>query len=350
MASRSMRVTACVICWNSADQLPGVLDSLAAQTHPDLEVLVVDNASADDSVAVVGARGDVTLIRNGANLGFAAAANVGLSHARRAGSDAFMTINPDVCLEPGYIAEAVAALAAHPRRAAVQGRLWRFDPLEGPRHDLATSERVIDTTGHMAFRTRLFRNRGEGEPDADRWEEAGEVFGVSGAVALYLVAALDDVAIDGQAFDEALFAFWEDVDLDWRLRLRGWHAWYAPAAHGWHERGGAGPRRSAVVERLNYANRFHVVLANDDWTSLLRASPGIVVTTGLKTAELIVTVPSAFVRSLADVQRIPRTLARRRLVLASTTVDAAEVAVTWFAPFDYARWVRTWWARVRPRS
>ena len=342
-----MRVTACVICWNAADEIAGVCETLAAQTYPDTDIVVIDNASADGSAEVIADRDDLTLIRNATNLGFAGAANQGLDHARDQGSDVFVTINPDVRLEPDYLEHAVAALRCDDRRAAVQGRLWRYDPAEGPRRDLDPATRMIDTTGHLAFRTRLFRNRGEGAADAGRWDEPGEVFGVSGAVGCYRIAALEDVAVDGQAFEEALFAFWEDVDLDWRLHLRGWQVWYQPAAHGWHERGGAGPRRSAVVERLNYTNRLHVVLANDDLASLLRAGPGVFVTTALKTVELMLTVPSAFIRSLADLRRLPATLRRRRIIQAQATVDPAEIAVRWFEPFDYRAWFATWYRRVR---
>src|SRR5690606_29109153 len=107
--------------------------------------------------------------------------------------------------------------------------LWRMTATGEP--VLVDGRRVLDTTGHVAFRTRLFRNRGEGQPDDGAYDRPDEVFGVSGALALYRLAALDDVALDGQVYDEDLFAYWEDVDLDWRLQLRGWQAWYEPGAH-----------------------------------------------------------------------------------------------------------------------
>jgi GT2 family glycosyltransferase len=354
-----MRVTACVVNWNGAGQLPGVLDSLHAQTHPDLEIVVVDNASADGSVELLRRRDDVRLIANDRNLGFAAAANQGVAAAHAAGSDALLLCNFDVRLAPDYLERAVAALRVGERRAAVQGRLWRLDPAEvtsavlpgpgshasGPDPEPA-APRTIDTTGHLAFRTRLFRNRGEGQPDTGQFAVPDEVFGVSGAVALYRLAALDDVTCAGEVFDEDLFAYWEDVDLDWRLQLRGWQAWYAPDATGWHERGGAGPRRSALVERLNYANRLLVVCKNDDPAALARAAGGFALTTGLKTAELAVTVPTALLRATAHVRLVPAMLRKRRLVHASATVDPADVVARWFQPFDYAAWVRTWWGRV----
>lgn len=366
-----MKVTACIVSWNTAEHLPGALESLGAQTHHDLEVVVVDNASADGSAATAARYRDVRVVANAQNRGFAGAANQGIAIAQANGSDAFLVCNPDVILQPDYVARAVAALDGHERRAAVQGRLWRTGgdwtgevgasapvaggdwtgeagasaPVAGG--DRTGEARILDTTGHVAFATRLFRNRGEGMVDVGQFCEPGPVFGVCGAVALYRLDALEDVACDGEVFDEDLFAFWEDVDLDWRLQLRGFEAWYTPDACGWHERGGAGPRRSAVVERLNFCNRFLVVLKNDDAGALVRALPGVVTTSGLKAGELALTVPSAFVRSMGAARLLPRMLAKRRLIHARATVDPAAVIERWFVPFDYAAWVVTWWRRVR---
>lgn len=335
-----MRVLACVVSWNTAAHLPASLASLAGQTHPDLDVVVVDNASVDGSAEVV-RRAGVRLVRNPANLGYAGAANQAVALAREAGAEAVVLANPDAVLAPDCLAEAVRALQADPRRAAVQPKLWRAAP--GSR-----SRSTIDTTGHLAFSTRLFRNRGEGLADDGRWDAPGQVFGVSGALAVYRLAALDDVAVDGEVFDADLFAFFEDVDLDWRFALRGWTAWYAPAATAWHERGGAGPRRSAIVEELNWRNRLLVVLKNDDPAALGRALPGVTLTTTLKTGELALTVPPALVRGVRGAARLVRpTLARRRRVQSAATVDPAAVAARWFAPFDYETWVRTWYRRVR---
>jgi GT2 family glycosyltransferase len=339
-----MRVTACVVTWNSAPALAAALDSIVGQRHDLVETVVVDNASGDASRRIAAGYPDVRVIANPTNRGFAGAVNQGLALARAAGSNALLVCNPDVVLQPDYLDRAATALAADERRGAVQGRLWRLQPGMPP--SAQAPPRILDTTGHLAFVTRLFRNRGEGKPDTSQYP-AGEVFGVSGAVALYRIAALDDVACRGEVFDEDLFAFWEDVDLDWRLQLRGWQAWYAPDACGWHERGGAGPRRTALVERLNFSNRFLVVAKNDDLRMLARALPGVALTTALKAGELAVTVPTAFLGSFPRLGLLPRMLTKRGIVQARASVAPAEVVARWFGPFDYGEWTRTWWMRVR---
>ena len=343
-----MKVTAGVVSWNTADHLPGCLRSLLAQDADDLEIVVVDNASRDGSADVARSFSDVRVVANDSNRGYAGAANQVVELARRNGSAAVLLANPDVRLQRSYVAQACGALLAAPRRAAVQGKLWRLEP--GVDVDAVTDAPLrIDTTGHLAFATRLFRNRGEGQLDRGQHDVAGEVFGVSGALALYALEALDDVAVEGAVFDDDLFAFFEDVDLDWRLRLRGWDAWYEPSARALHERGGAGVRRSAIVEELNFVNRFLVIAKNDDTAALRRALPGVSATSLLKGLELAVTVPPAFVRAVPRLRRLlPRALRTRRVVQAAATVDAAAVAARWFEPFDYVAWVRTWWARVGP--
>jgi GT2 family glycosyltransferase len=343
-----VHVTAVVVNWNGADHLDGCLRSLLAQDHSDFDVLVVDNASTDGSAAIL-ARWEsesptatpVRVLRNQTNRGFAGAVNDALAETD---AGAVLVCNPDARPMPTFVSTALAALLADDRRGAVQGKLLRTD--RAP-----SGEAVIDTTGHVGFRARLFRNRGEGQIDRGQWERPGEVFGVSGALALYRRTMLDDVAIevDGrrEVFDEDLFAFWEDVDLDWRAAMRGWVCWYEPAALAEHERGGAGPRRTARVEQLNWQNRLLVLVKNDTFGGLLRALPGLLVTTTLKTGELLLTVPSAFVAALRDVRLVGVMRRKRAAVHERATVPSRQVVNRWFEPFDYGNWVATWWRRVR---
>lgn len=341
-----MRITAVVVSWNAAADLPGCLDALLAQDHPDLEVLVVDNASTDGSHTVLQPyerSGRVRVLWNATNRGFGGAVNDGLAASD---GDAVLVCNPDTVARADHVRHLAVALEADPRRGAVQGKLLRTraSPTGAP---------VLDSTGHVPYRTRLFANRGEGEVDRGQFEAAGPVFGVSGALALYRRAMLDDVALPRRAgagqevFDEDLFAFWEDVDLDWRAARRGWTVRYEPGAVAEHERGGAGPRRTIRVEQLNFQNRLLTLIKNDSPSRFLRDLPGFLVTTALKAAELAVTVPAAFVRSFGGIGLVPRMLRKRRVIAERATVPTEQVIDRWFGAFDYGRWVRTWWRRIR---
>ncbi len=330
-----MKVTVCMVSYNTAAHLPGALDSLMAQTHPDLHVVVVDNNSHDGSADVARHYPDVEVVANRRNVGYAGAANQALARATDGG---FFLVTPDVRLDPGHIAETVAMLDAHPAAASVQGRLHRMDA-DGVVQRI-DGHPLVDSAGHTAHTNRVFRNRGDGQPDDGRFDEPAEIFGVCGAAALHRVEALHDVAVDGEVFDTDLFAFFEDVDIDWRLKARGWEAWYAPEARGAHERGGEGPRRSRVVERLSYRNWFLTVLKNDDLGAMRPDLHLLGATTLLRTADLAVTVPSAFLRALGDVRLLPSTLAKREAAEARRTVANADIVDRWFEPFDYVAWIR----------
>lgn len=332
-----LRVTAVVVTFNSARHVEGCLVALLAQDHP-LEVVVVDNASTDASVErveTIAARhpGRVTLHRLPTNRGFAG----GVNHALAQGTgDAVLLVNPDARLAVDHVRHLAAALAADDALGSVQGTLWR--PQKG------NQPRRIDSTGHLAYVTRLFGNRDEGRTEPS---PGGEVFGVTGAAALHRRAMLDDVAVDGEFLDETLFAYYDDIDLDWRARLRGWKAAHVPAATGVHERAGAAASRSDLVEECNAANRLLVIAKLDDRGSLLRALPLVLVGTVLKLLWLALVRPRVVARVARRLVRGWRpTMRRRRRVKARATVAPAAVVAT-FEPFGWRAWVRRWWRRTR---
>lgn len=348
-----MRVAAVVVAWQSAGDLPACVASLDAQDHDDLEVVVVDNASTDGTAALLRSlaaaprRHPLRVVTNATNRGFAGGVNDGLAALDDAVA-AVLLVNPDARPAPDLVRRCVAALAADPHRGSVQPKVLRAVAAPDGRP-------VLDTTGHVLTRARLLRNRGEGEIDAGQHDVPGGVFGVSGAVALHRRAMLDDVAWrhpDGrrEVLTEDLFAYFDDVELDWRARLRGWRAWYEPAAVAVHVRGGAGPRRTATVEALNWSNRLLVTATCDDRRTLLRAAPLGVTTTVLKTVELAVTCPRALLPALARLRLLPAALRRRRQLLVRARVTPGEVVARWAAPFSWRAWIATWWRRVTGRA
>jgi len=365
-----VRVAAVVVAWNAADHLPACLAALDAQDHDDLEVVVVDNASTDGTAQVLNTtlrsatRHRCRVVVNGTNRGFAGAVNDALAVVD---AEAVLLVNPDVVAASDVVSRCVAALESDAGRGSIQPRLHRgatggrgpSSVDDGPGRVAtvtdATGAPVIDTTGHVLTRARLLRNRGEGEGDHGQYETPGEVFGASGALVLHRRAMLDDVAWrhpDGRLehLTEDLFAYYDDVELDWRARLRGWSAWYEPGAVAVHERGGAGPRRTATVEALNWANRLLVIATCDDRGSLVRSLPLVVSTTALKTFELALTVPAAVVPALRRLSLLPRCRARRRQLLHRATVPVASVPARWAVPFRWRPWIATWWRRVTGRG
>lgn len=313
-------VSAVIVNWNGAHLLPDCLRSLRAQTHRPLEVIVVDNGSSDGSLQLLEQEPDLKLIRNTANLGFAAASNQGIAAS---GGEYVLLLNEDVVLEPDYVARLVAALQADPRRGSATGKLLREVGHGQPS--------VIDSAGHLMYRCLWAVNRGQGQPDGPDFDSAEEVFGVCAAAALYRRATLEDVALEGEILDETFFSYLEDVDLDWRAQLRGWKAWYEPSAVARHLRSGAGLRGSTRIQRHVLKNRLLLMVKNDGGGGLWRRLPAVAAFTAAKLGQLLLTRPSALLGLVDFCRALPAALRKRRLVQKSR-LRAPKELEGWFAP------------------
>ena len=318
-AEAALGVTAVVVAWDDADVLADCLAALEAQDHPELEVVVVDNASADATLEVArrhvdaARRHPVRIVANERNEGLCGAVNRVLAAGTRA---AVLLVNPDAVLAPDAVRLLAAELGADPRCGSVQPRLLR--PVAG-------GPDAIDTTGHVRTRPRLTLNRGQGRPASEHAPSAGEVAGASGAAVLHRRAMLDDVArrVGGRTewLTEDLVAYFEDVELDLRARIRGWTARYAPSAVGWHARAGASRRRPRRIHVLNVANHLLVTLGTEPPRALLRDLPVLLpvwlarlVLAGLRR-------PTAILPILWRLRLVPVFLRRGRADRARATVD-----------------------------
>ena len=299
--------------------------SVLAQSPPADEVLVVDNGSTDGSPAELAGRfPDLRLLPLGRNTGFAGGMNAGIAATR---CEAVLVLNLDVELEPDYLARCAEALAADPRLGGVTGKLLRFTG------DGAAP--VLDSTGHRLYRNRRAVDRGEREPDDGRYHDARAVFGVGGAAPLLRRAMLDDVRDGDEVFDADFFAYFEDIDLCWRARLRGWAFGYVPSAVARHHRGGTGGRRLDALEAGNHRNRLLMMVKNDALPSVRRHLIGIVYTELRSCLHLGATRPRALLLAYAGLLRLlPRMLRKRRVVQGRRTVGWRELE-PWLEPYDY---------------
>jgi len=209
-----LTVAAIVVNWNSGDLLRQAVESLARQRRRPDHLIVVDNASRDDSLLrAAQLLGNAQVIRLDRNVGFAAANNLAAQEARR--FDLLALLNPDAVAEPEWLEALVAASEREPDVASFASQmLWTAAP------------EMLDGAGdsyHVSGRA--WRN-GYRTPRA-RWPAADEeVFAPCAAAALYRREAFADAG----GFDERYFCYFEDVDLGFRLRLRGHRSRYVHAA------------------------------------------------------------------------------------------------------------------------
>jgi GT2 family glycosyltransferase len=204
---------------NGARWLPGLLESVAAQTLAPAEVLVVDDASTDGSAELAAGSDGVRVLALEHNAGFAHAANAGLAAVS---ADAVALVNTDVVLAPDWLERAVGALA--PGAAAVATKMVDFeDPA------------ILYSAGDVLRRDGVCEQRGRFERDRGSYDAPGEVFSACAGAALYRHAAVAEAG----GFDERLGTYLEDVDLGLRLRLAGWDCRWEPRAVARHAGGGS---------------------------------------------------------------------------------------------------------------
>ncbi len=262
-------VAVLMVTHDSASDLPAGLAAVGELRPPPAELVVVDCASSDASVAAARRAAPATLpLRLEAlseNRGFAGGMNraIALSTAPY-----LLTLNADACLAPNFLAALVARLEDPrlARVAAVTGRLVRSGPPESAPH--------LDACGMKLSWTWRHFDRGSGEPDRGQYGAPARVFGATGAATLWRRAALDDVAIGGEIFDERYHSFREDAELAFRLRERGWEILYEPAAVATHRRRVLPERRTALPPAVNLhslKNRYllridHQTIGNFLWT------------------------------------------------------------------------------------
>ena len=181
--------------------------------QPITEIVVVDNASTDKTIDLVQSYPlPIKLICEPTNTGFAAASN----RALEALNTRFkLCLNDDARLSPNYLSILVEALNANPDAASAIGKLV---------HEFG-AQRTIDSAGiEMVYPTLSPLDRGYKELDQAQFDRDEDIFGPSAAAALYRSEALS--ALEDSPFDVDLFAYYEDVDLAWRLTNQGWRHLY----------------------------------------------------------------------------------------------------------------------------
>jgi len=126
---------------------------------------------------------------------------------------------------------------------------------------------------------------------------------------------LEDIAVGNEYFDEDFTAYWDDVDLDWRAQLMGWKCLYAPDAVGYHVRGGSGLQKKPGIAAYHLANRFLLVVKNDQFRNLLEDAAPFILRSIVDLRLQVNSSPVAVALALRIFLRnLPRALIKRRLI------------------------------------
>ncbi len=221
MSGTAPSVAAIVLSYNGRDDVLSCARWLLASDYPRLRVLVVDNASADDTVAAVAERFPAcTLLRNDRNLGFAGGCNVGIANALDAGDEFVLLVNPDTEGASDLVARLVAFMESHPRAGVV-----------GPKTH--STQAMPDGSPKLLYkgawrRTLPLRQRIPGieSGDAGGDDEPRRTDYVWGHAMMLRAEALRRTG----PLDPEFFMYYEDLDLCRRMEAAGYEVWCDPRA------------------------------------------------------------------------------------------------------------------------
>jgi GT2 family glycosyltransferase len=303
---RTVAATVAIPNWNGLSFLKECIQELRNQSFKDFHVLVIDNGSSDGSVQWLASQKDIQTIFNSVNRGFAAANNQALAEAR---GQFFVTLNNDTLPHPRFLEELVSTLEAGADLGSAAAVItWKHQP------DIVASAGIDfhkdgTATDHLSGKTI--------ETVAE-----GEIFGASAGAAAYRTDLMR--ALGG--FYEGYFAYLEDADLAWRLRLCGHRCRLARGALVRHVHSATLGRQSPLRRYLLSRNRIWLILRCIPNKLLLKWWPHIVAYEAMSLAEALAKGDWPRLRGrLTAMMQIPQLMSERRAVQSLLRVDLKEI-------------------------
>lgn len=253
-----MKVSVVIVSWNGREDLRHCLGALRHQSDTAFDIIVVDNGSSDDTLAMLQRDfPEVRVIAVGRNTGFAAGCNRGIEAAD---ADWVATLNPDTRAEADWIAEMKRHAAEAEDDVGMLASHLLFLDQPG----------IINSRGLSLTRSAQGVDRDYDQPDGGSYR-VDSVFCPTAGAAFYRRDMLDGVRGPHGYFDETFFMYGEDLDLGWRCRLAGWAAQYVPTAVVHHRFQASARQRGAnFAAQQVRRNRLRWLLKNGSWGLIVR--------------------------------------------------------------------------------
>ena len=241
-----------ILNWNGAHHLRHFLPSVMATTPAEVEIVVADNGSTDDSLTLL--RSDFPAIRVlefEQNYGYAEGYNRTLTMLE---ADYFVLLNSDVETTPGWIEPLLETLQENASIAAVSPKILSFSDKTSFEYAGAAGG-YIDRLGYPFCRGRMLSTI---EKDQGQYDDARRVFWTSGACMMVSAGAFREVG----GFDGEFFAHMEEIDFCWRAQLFNYTVMYVPSSRVYHLGGGTLPNNTPRKLYLNYRNNLAMLYKN----------------------------------------------------------------------------------------
>jgi len=215
-------VSVILVNWNGRNDTLECLHSLAKVSYAPMHIIMVDNASADDSVdAVKREFPSVEVIPNKTNLRFAGGNNIGIKHALERGSDYILLLNNDTTVDAEFLTELVKAADADPGIGMVGAKIYYYDD----------PKRIWFAGGRIEWWKGWISHIGLREEDRGQYDTARAVDYITGCCLLVKRPVIEKIG----NLDEQFFMYGEDVDWCLRVCKAGFRLVYEPKAKIWHK-------------------------------------------------------------------------------------------------------------------
>ena len=253
-------VSIIVLNYNGKKFLKDCFDTLLNCTYPKLELIMVDNSSTDDSVALISENyKQVKIIQTGSNSGYSKAYNISFKQAK---GKYFILLNNDVKVEPDWIEPLVEAAEKDEKTGALQPKIVSMID-KGYFEYAGSSGGFMDKYGFPFLRGRVVNTI---EKDYGQYDDEAEVFWTSGAAMFVRAEALNKSG----ALDEDFVHHMEEIDLCWRLHLAGYKLKVVPSSKIHHYAGATIKQDSFMKMYWNHRNSVFMLIKNLEWHNLIR--------------------------------------------------------------------------------
>ena len=245
-------VTAVLVNWNGLKWLKSFLHALLATDYSDFQILIVDNASTDESLAWLAQNHpEIHVLQHDRNAGFAEGNNLALPFIK---TPFFALVNTDVEVTPGWLRPLVLALLNDPQKAAVQPKI-RAQTKKDSFEYAGAAGGFIDQWGYSFCRGRIFEAL---EVDKGQYDTPLPVFWTSGACMLIRTETVQRIGL----FEASFFAHWEEIDWCWRAQNYGYSLGVVPESLVYHVGGGTLAAESPRKLYLNLRNSLFTFVRN----------------------------------------------------------------------------------------
>lgn len=254
------QVSIIIVNWNGYKNIKECLISILKCSYPNFEIIIVDNGSVDRSVSYIKNMavkyGNIRLIENKKNVGYAEGNNLGF---KRAKGKMILFLNNDTLVDKDFLNILVNKLISDKSIGAVQPKILNYP-----------KSNIIDSVGSYFLNTGFLYHFGHNKKDHKRYQTISEIFSMKGACMLFKKSVINKIGL----FENNYFAYFEETDLCHRAILAGYTIYYVPSAVIYHKGGGTASKLpSEFIQFHSYKNRIYTYLKNFELLTIIKILP-----------------------------------------------------------------------------